>query len=184
MTHSDDLPADSWLRKLAPGDKVWWTDPDSNGSSGYYTIGYIYDEEGIQSGTTTVHLGNEAGSEADAYARELAQVSPWQTIRLTIDVEYAGKDEESNAMRAHLAGICERALCDHLSDGQTKVLKRFAIKTTLPPQPLSANEVADFMRKRIEDSALHLDDIPDALARYGLMQPDNFIEEMRERMSS
>ncbi|EZO23261.1 hypothetical protein [Pseudomonas aeruginosa] len=43
-------------------------------------------------------------------------------------------------------------------------------------------EIADFLRQRIEDGNLDAEDIPVRLARYGLMAPEAFVNEMRERM--
>jgi|SRR3990167_7492877 hypothetical protein len=43
-------------------------------------------------------------------------------------------------------------------------------------------EIADFLRQRIEDGNLDAEDIPVRLARYGLMAPEAFLAEMRERM--
>ncbi|MUI72518.1 hypothetical protein GNQ44_33390 [Pseudomonas aeruginosa] len=43
-------------------------------------------------------------------------------------------------------------------------------------------EIASFMRQRIEDGNLGAEDIPVRLARYGLMVPEAFVSEMRERM--
>lgn len=45
-------------------------------------------------------------------------------------------------------------------------------------------EISAFMRERIEDGNLEAGDIPVRLARYGLMLPELFIDEMRERMAS
>ncbi len=42
--------------------------------------------------------------------------------------------------------------------------------------------VASFMLQRAENGDLALDDIPVRLARYGLMEPNAFVAEMRERM--
>lgn len=50
------------------------------------------------------------------------------------------------------------------------------------PDPLPEEALADFMRQRIENGDLSLDDIPVRLARYGLMAPNAFVDEMRERM--
>lgn len=47
---------------------------------------------------------------------------------------------------------------------------------------LSENEVAGLMLQRIEDGDLSVEDIPVRLARYGLMDPCDFIAEMVERM--
>ncbi len=49
-------------------------------------------------------------------------------------------------------------------------------------QALLEAEIAAFMRQRIEDGNLDAEDIPVRLARYGLMAPEAFIAEMRERM--
>ncbi|MBO9356021.1 hypothetical protein GG851_18695 [Bordetella petrii] len=43
-------------------------------------------------------------------------------------------------------------------------------------------EIADCLRQRIEDGNLNAEDIPLRLARYGLMAPEAFVAEMRERM--
>lgn len=43
-------------------------------------------------------------------------------------------------------------------------------------------EIADFLRQRIEDGNLNAEDIAVRLARYGLMDPEAFADEMRERM--
>ncbi|ABM41631.1 hypothetical protein QYG06_10095 [Xanthomonas euvesicatoria] len=43
-------------------------------------------------------------------------------------------------------------------------------------------EIADFLRQRIEDGNLCAEDVPARLARYGLMPPETFVSEMRERM--
>lgn len=49
---------------------------------------------------------------------------------------------------------------------------------------LSEDEITGFMRRRIENGELAVEDIPVRIARYGLMQPLAFAEEMRERMAS
>lgn len=46
----------------------------------------------------------------------------------------------------------------------------------------SEDELAAFMRRRLENGELAAEDIPVRLARYGLMQPQSFVEEMCERM--
>jgi hypothetical protein len=52
------------------------------------------------------------------------------------------------------------------------------LSTTHP----SEAEIAEFMRQRIENGDIAGEDIAVRLARYGLMQPDDFIAEMCERM--
>lgn len=50
--------------------------------------------------------------------------------------------------------------------------------------PLTENELAGFMLERIENGQIAVEDIPLRLARYGLMDPAEFIAEMRERMEN
>lgn len=45
-------------------------------------------------------------------------------------------------------------------------------------------QITSFMRERIENGELEPDDIPVRLARYGLMAPELFRDEMQERMAS
>ncbi|MCW5230952.1 hypothetical protein D8B34_23650 [Verminephrobacter eiseniae] len=52
------------------------------------------------------------------------------------------------------------------------------------PEPLSEDALTDFLRQRVENGDLALDDLPLRLARYGLMEPAAFVDEMRERMAS
>lgn len=46
----------------------------------------------------------------------------------------------------------------------------------------SEEDLVEFMLQRIEGGALPLKDIPLRLVRYGLMEPSDFVAEMRERM--
>lgn len=47
---------------------------------------------------------------------------------------------------------------------------------------LDKDELAAYFQTRIEDSDLDLEDIPGMMAKYGLMDPVEFVNEMRERM--
>jgi len=47
---------------------------------------------------------------------------------------------------------------------------------------LSEEALTSFMVKRIDNGDLHVEDIPCRLARYGLMDPREFSDEMRDRM--
>jgi len=64
------LPADSALRQLKPGDRVYWEDPDCGWSSGHYRITAIL-ADGICYADTVVILKNEAGSEAEVFVTEI-----------------------------------------------------------------------------------------------------------------
>ena len=42
--------------------------------------------------------------------------------------------------------------------------------------------IADYLQQRIENGDLSAEDISTRLARYGLMDPQDFVDEMLERM--
>lgn len=72
-----ELPMDSWLRTLAPGDEVWWNDPHCGLSSGIYKVAGINSENGaVEACDTVLQLKNDAGSEAEVFASELAPSQP------------------------------------------------------------------------------------------------------------
>ncbi|TAN03081.1 MAG: hypothetical protein EPN36_13865 [Rhodanobacteraceae bacterium] len=60
-----------WLRRLKPGDEVWWDDPDRGLSSGYYTIVTIGSDAAEFPGDSIVSLKSAAGSEAEVFASEI-----------------------------------------------------------------------------------------------------------------
>lgn len=53
-----------------------------------------------------------------------------------------------------------------------------------PVDDLTEDELASFMSHRIENGEWGLEDIPVRLARFGLMDPADFVSEMRERMEN
>lgn len=114
---------------------------------------------------------------------ELAHPAPDVKVRLTLDVAYILNGEVAGDLVARLYLMCERALGNGLLTGDTAAeVEEYAIDVSLPREPLSEDEIADFLRQRIEDGNLAAEDIPVRLARYGLMAPDAFAAEMRERM--
>jgi acyl carrier protein len=56
-------------------------------------------------------------------------------------------------------------------------------ETTATQDNLEAT-IAVFLRQRMQDGDLSLEDIPTRLARYGLMRPEDFVDEMNERMGT
>lgn len=71
-----NLPLNSWLRNLRPGDQVWWNDPDHHKSSGIYRIDAINSDDGVLFDDTILMLKNDAGSNSEVFARELSSVQP------------------------------------------------------------------------------------------------------------
>jgi hypothetical protein len=104
-------------------------------------------------------------------------------VRLTLNVAYILNGEPSAEMAARLRRMCEHAIGNGMLTGETAAeVDEYAIDVSIPPAPLSEPEIADFMRQRIEGGNLSAEDMPVRLARYGLMEADHFISEMRERM--
>ena len=106
-------------------------------------------------------------------------------VRLTLNITYDLNGENAVEMVSRLRKMCERAIGDGMLTGETDAeVEEYSMDVVIPPEPLSEEEIADFMRRRIENSQIDPEDIPIRLARYGLMERDAFIDEMRERMES
>jgi hypothetical protein len=62
-----------WFAGLAPGDEVWWNDPDSGIASGYYHIAAVKHADDAPIGPgTVVDLQNDCGTEVEAFVSELS----------------------------------------------------------------------------------------------------------------
>jgi len=59
------------MKNLEVGSIVFFTDPDPEGSSGYYVIDKICSPDGVIEDDTLVLLHNSYGSELEAFASEL-----------------------------------------------------------------------------------------------------------------
>jgi hypothetical protein len=66
---------DDWRVKLAPGDPVFWQDPDRNLSSGIYAIDSIVGDK-VEADDTVLLIKNTAGSHAEVFACELSPATP------------------------------------------------------------------------------------------------------------
>ena len=113
-------------------------------------------------------------------------------LRLTLDVEYDtdSRDVESY-LRDRLSDLPRRAAGEGLFSGNCDAeVESWSADVTVVkdvlavPPALSEDEIAAFMLRRIEDGALAFEDIPTRLARYGLMDPTAFSDEMRERIEN
>ncbi|MCL1960604.1 MAG: hypothetical protein FWG56_02220 [Desulfovibrionaceae bacterium] len=111
--------------------------------------------------------------------------------RLTLDVTYLLSGEPASEVLDRLREMCERAIGEGLLTGSTSAeVESWAIDVSMPahPRPDSENAaleagIAAYLRQRIEDGHLDAEDIPARLARYGLMDSETFVAEMRERMA-
>ena len=105
------------------------------------------------------------------------------TLRLTLDITYDLKGENAGEMAKNLRRMCERAIGEGILTGESDAeVEEDSMEVVIQPEELTEDELADFMRQRIERNDLALEDIPVRLARYGLMERHAFVSEMRERM--
>lgn len=105
------------------------------------------------------------------------------TLRLTLDVTYDLNGENAVEMVKNLQRLCERAIGEGMLTGESDAeVEEHSMEVVIQPEDLTEDELADFMRERIENDDLALEDIPVRLARYGLMERHAFVSEMRERM--
>ena len=106
-------------------------------------------------------------------------------IRLVLEVDYALNGLPANALASRLERMVEAAMGDGLLTGDTSAeVEQHSMVVRVLGATLSEHQLAAFMRERIENGELSLEDVPSRLARYGLMDPHEFAQEMRERMDN
>ena len=104
-------------------------------------------------------------------------------VRLVLDVDYILNGETAPEMASRLLSMCRRAFGEGLLSGETNAeVEDYSISATVQPDPLDEEIIGEFLMTRMLNGDLLLEDIPERMARYGLMEPDKFVEEMRERM--
>ena len=107
--------------------------------------------------------------------------------RMTLDVTCLLDDEAASEVLARLQRMWVRAIGERLLIDETAAkVDVWSIEVTELPSATNSDaleaEIAAFMQQRIGDGNLCAEDIPLRLASYGLMAPEDFIDEMRERM--
>lgn len=104
-------------------------------------------------------------------------------LRLTLDVTYDLNGENATEMVSRLRKMCERAIGEGMLTGSSDAeVDEYSMDVEIMPEVLPKEAIADLMLQRIESGDLALEDIPDRLAQYGLMEPQAFLAEMRERL--
>ncbi|MFK1437576.1 hypothetical protein ACIU0H_28510 [Pseudomonas aeruginosa] len=104
-------------------------------------------------------------------------------IRLTVDATYVLHGADPDDLLCHLHKEGMRAISDGLLTGGHDIqVEQYEIDEAVLPDAPSEDELIEYMKRRISDGGLSLEDIHDQLARYGLMESHAFIAEMRERM--
>ena len=131
-------------------------------------------------------------AEDDDHAQEQAEnaearygASNAVKMRLILDVTYNLNGENAVEMASNLRKMCNRAIGEGMLTGETDAeVDESDIRVMILPEPLNEDAIAEFMRQRIESGDLALEDIPNRLASYGLMEPQEFVIEVQERMKS
>jgi len=148
--------------------EAWVTDNVSNGSLSDRIAGVLW----VQ--------GCEKGESA---LREHLPASQTASLRLTLDVTYVLNGMSSSEMIDRLQRMCNRAIGEGMLTGETTAeVEEHSMDVVLRPDLPSEDDLAEYMLQRIESGDLSLEDIPIRLARYGLMDPIAFAQEMDERM--
>jgi len=104
-------------------------------------------------------------------------------LRLTLDVTYLPGDESIETLMHHLNRLVQIASSEGLLTGETAAeVDVFDHKVTIAPEEIDEDDLASYFRAQIENGNLNLDDIAVRLARYGLKERFEFLDEMTERM--
>lgn len=103
--------------------------------------------------------------------------------RLILDVKYDLNRVPPETLHQLLKDLVQRALSEGLLTGHTEAeVASYEVTVVAKPEPLEEDAIARLMSHRIENSDLALEDIPNRLAKFGLMEPHTFVAEMRERI--
>jgi hypothetical protein len=104
-------------------------------------------------------------------------------VRLTLDVTYTPNGAESVELANNLYKMVEKAIDNGMLTGHSDAeVDQYSMETAVVPELLTEEEVENFMRQRVANGDLLLEDVPSRLARYGLLEVPAFIAEMRERI--
>lgn len=105
------------------------------------------------------------------------------TVKVVIEATYHPSGLNIDAMVSDLTARIGAAVGGGLLTGDSSVIvDRWDVKAKIVPDQITEDELTTFMANRIDEQDLLPEDIPRRLARYGLMEPETFINEMRERM--
>lgn len=110
--------------------------------------------------------------------KEEAKSTNSSRIRLTLNVDYALNGQTIDEMASRLSRMVELAIGDGTLTGGTEA--EYSMHTRIVPELLTEEELATYMQQRIESGDLCAEDVAVRLARYGLMDPFAFVDEMRE----
>lgn len=114
---------------------------------------------------------------------------PSTRTRIVIDVEYpgglavSGPDGLISVLTAQLdsavgSGLLNGPAGEHPPDTWSARI----LDVTGGIRPPSEGVIGNWLSSQIEDGNMALEDIPQRMERYGLMDPQDFLAEMQERM--
>lgn len=109
-----------------------------------------------------------------------SQNQPAGRVRLILDVEFPPNGTSARDLAALLQGEFEKCIDQGLFTGLTKA--EFTLKAAERPEPADELDLIAFIEHRMENGSISALDLPILMARYGLSEPDAFVDEMRERM--
>lgn len=119
--------------------------------------------------------------------------APTTRVRIVIDVEYPGELSAGgsggllsgliNGLNAQLdsavgSGLLNGPAGEHLPDTWSARVT----DVTGEISPPSEGTIGNWLSCQIEDGHMSLEDVPLRMERYGLMDPQDFLAEMQERM--
>ncbi|MCE2984908.1 MAG: hypothetical protein ACK4VS_06335 [Burkholderiales bacterium] len=120
---------------------------------------------------------------SDCQSFDVIEISESLIVRLTLDVRYSLNGDSSSYVVDRLLQMIQRAIGEGLLNSESQAeVQVYSMNAVTQPESLSEDELVSFMMQRIENGSLPLEDIPLCLARYGLMEPNAFNAEMRERI--
>lgn len=121
---------------------------------------------------------------AESELRALLPQPETVRLRLTLDVTYTPNGVLVAELIENLQQLCERAIGEGLLTGASAAeVEEHSMAVEPMPDSIPEEDIADWMLNRIESGDLPLEDIPNRLAAYGLMEPQAFLAEMQERMA-
>lgn len=102
---------------------------------------------------------------------------------LTLDVTYLLNGASPEVVLENLRQLCDRAIGEGMLTGYSEAeVDEYTVNVTAYQADLDEDQLTGFFADRIETGDIALEDIPSRMARYGLMGPAAFVNEMAERM--
>lgn len=154
-----------------PGKWLWLSPNTRDGSD----LSFDTPHEALANLLASQGLTEEVGDEEKA------------TLQMTLVVDYLPNGVNVQDLKARLERAFERAVGEGLLTGETAAeVDRHSMDVKVTSwsgvPDLDQEQIADFIADRIENGAMNLENIPSEMARFGLMSPAEFVQEMDERM--